>query len=89
MHSAYSTKDCLVGDIFSYFSQNRRKKKTVHRKPRTDNEVLVSRRKISHIFVRKPHNATALLRLKDFDMKNFSWLRNCFAFQNRNTKKDK
>ncbi len=25
-----------------------------------------------------------LLHLKDFDMKNFSWLRNCFAFQSKN-----
>ena len=26
MYSAYSTKDCFVGDFFSHFSQNRRKK---------------------------------------------------------------
>ncbi len=56
-------------------------------KPRNDNEVLVSRRKISHFFARKPRKATSLAAFSGFDMKNFSWLRNCFAFQNKNSTK--
>ncbi len=40
-------------------------------KPRTDNEVLVSRRKISHIFVRKPRKATSLAAFEGLRYEKF------------------